>query len=330
MTGLRRVVRAGSRLAGLLSGATATVATFVLLYHQLDGHAAADWVGYLLVGSILAWWFLTRRPYPADDHDLPVADYTNGRLVIIGWAGSGLVLAGAVAYSIAIHPWQTRFDGYLALFGAALVGTELLRRHGRRPTGASTGDPSSRPSPVGWRAFPPVLRRAVYVGLAGATPILANLVAVAALWVPVTTTGLLRDWQTGWLALPVAALVWLLWALAFGWATGMYQTIIIHRHGSVHGFSYRALEGLVTRESGSWSDSVDHSVLPFRTGMSPLFRLSRTRPLWSEANTHGYGVSYTGLTYTQLRTWFMEFPPAYLPLWLRWVVARWRSSPAGD
>lgn len=320
-------------LVGRLAGGAATVATFVLLYRQLEGQPASDWVGYLLVGSILAWWFLTRRPQPVEGADLPLNEHelsllerAGGWRVLLGWAGSGLLLAGAAVRFLATHPWRLELDGYFALLAAALVGTELLRRRGQRPAEARSGSSSSPSASARRLVLPGVLRRVIYVALASATPALANVAAVAALLVPVTFAGQLWDSWPGWLALPGIVLMCLLWALAFVWATGMYQIVIVYRHGFARGFSYGSLEAWVTHEEGSSYDKVDYAVHRFRTGLTPLLSVGSTRSISSVESVHSFGATHTVVSDAELQAWFLEFPPRYLPMWFQWVAIRLRPS----
>lgn len=310
-----RFFRVCLRLVGGLAGAVATVAVGVLLYRQNEGRAAGL-VGGVLVASLLVWWFLTR--------DIPArAQRRAGKVAaVIGWVGSGLLLGGGAFYYVALHPWEPKIDGWLAMVGAALVGTELLRRGIRRS--------ADEPAP---RRFLVALRWLAYVVLAGAAPILGVLISAAAFWVPVTVATQVHDWWPGWLAWPAAVLVWLVWIALFSWATGMHQSMYITRYRELHGFIDSFGRPVSYTGWSDWSSNEDHPDMPFRTGLTPLVRLSWRGPAWS--NTSGGGsLSFSAVTVEQYWVRRLEFPPAYLPGWFRAFVEaagrRRRDVPDAD
>lgn len=167
------------------------------------------------------------------------------------------------------------------------------------------------------------------VGLAGAAPLLWHATAVAVFWVPVNLTDPLRGSWPGWLAAPATALVWLLWAVVVAKCSGMMHALPIHRQGAADTTRYSDGFRTYTTTHTEWYISEDHTVLPLRTGLRPLLRLSRTRVLGAEESTSGDGYHDTTSLHQYIRLSVLEFPPTHFPLWLRSirrVVAKWSQK----
>lgn len=124
-----------------LAGLVATVATFVMLYHQFRGDTPAGWVGHLLALSIAVWWFLSGRSSGHSEDKRPASPAARrlGRwLEVVAWSGVGALLAVAVA-STAGH----------------IRGNHALTRDSRSSGRPRLASPSCVAGVAGWRAAPP-------------------------------------------------------------------------------------------------------------------------------------------------------------------------------
>jgi hypothetical protein len=291
-----------------LAALTAAVALLVLLYHHFARDRAA-WPGLVLSGALLVWWFT--RPWPAR-----VAAAT-------GWAARGLLLAAAAAYYGMVGPDRPRLDPVLAAFAIALIVAGVLQRP----------DPGL---PRGRRLVVSI----AYLVTALASRYLGYWLALSLFWVPVRMLGLIRHWwAANWLVFPVAALLWLLWAVIIGLGLGVLQSYEVRRRRVTHSQSYTygsppPLMGAGLMGTGSYSYTTHTNTSeqfqeeeltrpPLRTGLSPLVQVRRVAGGWtSSTSSQGGWASMTSTTYADghWRVRALHFPPAYLPIWLNRLV----------
>ncbi|WP_345142224.1 hypothetical protein [Dactylosporangium darangshiense] len=275
----------------------------VLLYHQFARDRAA-WPGLVLSGALLVWWFI--RPWPARD------------AAGVAWIARGLVLAAAAAYYGMAGLDRPRLDPVLAAFAAALIAAGVLQRP----------DPGF---PRGRRLVATI----AYLVAALAGRYLGYWLALALFWVPARALGLLRDWwAANWLVFPVAALVWLLWAIVIGLGLGVLQSYEVRRRRVTHGQSYTYGSAPPLMGTGSYSYTTHTNTYeqseeeeltrpPLGTGLVPLVQVRWVAGGWtSSTSSHGGWGSAMSTTYADghWRVRAFHFPPVYLPIWLNRLV----------
>lgn len=325
------------RSTSFVAGWVAAVALLIVLYRQFENSAAprGTWVA---AGALVIWWaarWVWRPGARAGAH--------GARVRVAGWMLRGLLIAGAAAWYGSSGLVRERLDPVLAGVAAALFGTHLLLRVGRRPDGVgdsgavSDGNSGDRAANA---ERSPGRRMAALIG-AGALATVGGLVlrsigygiAVAVYRVPVGALDLARGWwDTRWLIVPATTIAWMAWAIVLAALTGLWQTHDIKRRRTIHSHSYTTggARGIIlggyshfsartyTTTNETYYDT-DLTPAPWRTGLVPLVQVRRVLGGWSDSSFSSYGSGYssygTEVVHGYWRVRLFQFPPAYLPRW---------------
>lgn len=280
-----------------------------LLNEQFHGRISES-TGYVLAGAFFLWWLLAGplRNGMSRGGGTVRAERFGRAIDTLAWVGRGALVAVAIVHYASVRPDELRVDPTLAWIGAALIVTHLMRLTGRWLAGDGVTWDFLRGHRVIWTA----LRWAGYIGTAAAARFLGAWAAYAVFWVPDTVIAWASGWLPDWLAVGV---VWLLWAIPLGFATGVlqYRTVRVQRLFRGHDYGGHTQE---------WYDDVELSRRPRYTGTRPIadldYGITFTNTSWS-GGWSGASGQYSGVTDFTRRLLQLQFPPAYVPIWLHWM-----------